>query len=420
LGVPCLAGLLRRSLFTVDGVSPAKPTFVTADESCNGQRVDTFLHKQMRIPGAHIYKILREGKVRVNQRQVDFSYKLMAGDLVRLPAVRVKPDHVFQPKDNRIYPLLYEDDKFLAVDKPPDSSLEGGTGEDVGVIECLKYQRPELKFLCPVYRTDKGTSGVLLLAKSHFALNEISIKKTYTMKFTIVVCGEWNLGSVYNCKPKIPITRVALAKRRRRERYKDMTVVKPKIVEPTSIYYLKQLLRLPSKDKSGFAVFSLLELHIDRARTHEIRVQLGNLGFPILKDTKYGIVKRFVKSVPPPRLFLHAHSLSFVHPFTGATVEILAPLPVNLSNFIQQCTPTTERLVPPPEKITNKQRKKDKAKKERAKAKKLKERQKKNRKLRKLRGPILSGRKQKRADKRAAVKTAREIAAAKSSLQMTQ
>ena len=122
------------------------------------------------VPKSHIYRILRSGEVRVNKKRVDQTYRLQLGDHVRIPPVRVAEaqDRDFVPALE--FPILYEDDALLVIDKPSGVAVHGGSGVSFGIIEQLRSARPQAKFLELVHRLDRETSGVLLLAKKRSAL----------------------------------------------------------------------------------------------------------------------------------------------------------------------------------------------------------------------------------------------------------
>lgn len=322
-----LLGSFRRCVFQVHGLSPSTPTLVTVDESCAAQRIDNFLTRHLKVPRAHVYKILK-GEVKVNKKRVDFSYKLQNGDVVRIPPVRTPSIARMQQSSllhNREFSVLYEDADFLAIDKPGDIAVHGGSAQETGVIECLRSQRPELSFLSLVHRLDKETSGVLLLSKSRAALNQVNSEGRFTKKYTVLVCGAWNLGPVYEARLHMQISREPKNGQRLRESHRAIGVVSAGETSKLSVstFHLKKVWTHPTG-----AVFSLLEVHLGTGRTHQIRVQLAHLGFPVVKDVKYGI-----PSQGPNRLFLHAHSLAF-QPRTGSQIEIVSPLPRDLASFM--------------------------------------------------------------------------------------
>src|SRR4029453_8741367 len=157
--------------------------------------LDNFLIKTLKgVPKTHVYRIVRSGEVRVNKGRASADTRLELGDEVRLPPVRVaeKPEAAATPA--REFPVLYEDDHLLAVDKPAGVAVHGGSGVSFGVIEQLRRARPAARFLELVHRLDKETSGLLLVAKKRSALTALQDQfrgretgKTYAA----LVLGKW-------------------------------------------------------------------------------------------------------------------------------------------------------------------------------------------------------------------------------------
>jgi 23S rRNA pseudouridine955/2504/2580 synthase len=152
---------------------PAVQT-VTVDESSAGQRLDNVLLRLLKgVPKTHVYRVIRSGEVRVNMGRAAADTRVALGDLIRVPPVRMaaRPDAAAVPA--REFPLLFEDEHLLAIDKPAGVAVHGGSGVSFGVIEQLRRARPEARFLELVHRLDKETSGVLLLAKKRSALTAL-------------------------------------------------------------------------------------------------------------------------------------------------------------------------------------------------------------------------------------------------------
>eukprot|EP01030_Chromulinospumella_sphaerica_P022415 gene22415-22392_t len=135
------------------------------------------------VPKTHVYRIIRSGEVRVNKGRAAADTRLEAGDTVRLPPVRVseraaeKSQAMAQQAGKaapaRNFNILFEDDHFLAIDKPAGVAVHGGSGVSVGVIEQLRMARPQATFLELVHRLDRETSGILLVAKKRSALKNL-------------------------------------------------------------------------------------------------------------------------------------------------------------------------------------------------------------------------------------------------------
>jgi len=312
----------RRSIFKMNGLSKESVTFMEIDEGGADQRIDNFLFRHLKgVPKSHIYRILR-GEVRVNKKRVDQTYRLKLGDLLRIPPIRVaeKPEAGFVPAVE--FPILYEDDALLAVNKPSGTAVHGGSGVSFGVIEQMRRARPQAKFLELVHRLDRETSGVLLLAKKRSALtglHEIMREGNSDKRYFALVLGQWKNARQH---VKLPLHKFDTPQGEKR------VIVREDGQAAHTIFTLQKI----------WLEFSLLEAELKTGRTHQIRVHLSHLGFPIAGDDKYGdfarnkeLAKRGLK-----RMFLHAHSISFNHPLTGEPLHITAPLPRELQSFVDK------------------------------------------------------------------------------------
>ncbi|MDH4215512.1 MAG: RluA family pseudouridine synthase [Gallionella sp.] len=306
----------------MNGLCKDSVNFVEIDESGEAQRIDNFLFKYLKgVPKSHIYRILR-GEVRVNKKRVDQTYRLKLGDLLRIPPIRVaekhEPEHVYIPAVE--LPIIYEDEALIAVNKPAGLAVHGGSGVSFGVIEQMRHARPQAKFLELVHRLDRETSGVLLLAKKRSALtamHEIMREGNSDKRYFALVLGQWK-----NVKQhvKLPLHKFDTPQGEKRVMVRE---------DGQASHTIFTLLK-------SWPEFTLLEAQLKTGRTHQIRVHLSHLGFPIAGDDKYGdfarnkeLMKKGLK-----RMFLHAHSIAFAHPLTGEPMQLVAPLAKELESFI--------------------------------------------------------------------------------------
>ena len=307
---------------------PAKVHLQTIGPEEAGQRLDNYLLRWAKgVPKSHVYRIIRSGEVRVNKKRAEPTTRLIEGDVVRLPPVRLAEPaqmaavNTAQTKSRaRGYsdkmPILYEDDALLIVNKPPGLAVHGGSGIALGVIETLRITRPELKFLELVHRLDRDTSGVLLLAKKRSALVELhrQIREGLTDKrYFLLAHGEIE-QSAGVMQLKFPLHKYLLPNGERRVR-----VDSDGIPSHTA-------LRVVKKMKREDAAITLAEAQLKTGRTHQIRVHLQKLGHSILGDDKYGLEDED-KRIKSERLYLHAHLAGFTHPKTGEKMRIESPLP---------------------------------------------------------------------------------------------
>ena len=299
--------------------------YIDIDESSEDQRIDNFLFKTFKdVPKNHIFKIIRNGEVRVNKKRVKTLYKLKTNDVVRIPPIEFIEKKEKKPSDNFKPHIIYEDQWLLVVDKPSGLAVHGGSGIDFGLIEHMRHIKPEYKFLELVHRIDKNTSGVIVIAKKRSALRsmqELFRNKKIKKNYLVAVKGNWD-----SKKKEVSLR---LEKKQTPEGHHVNVVEDPlKGKLSKSIFYLVKKMQQQS----------LLSAQIITGRTHQIRVQLAFLGFPVLGDDKYGdfVLNKKLQSIGLKRMFLHAHKLSFFHPFTNEKVELTADLPLELGKFFDE------------------------------------------------------------------------------------
>jgi len=304
-------------------LSKESVTWAEIGEEAAGQRIDNYLARHLKgVPKSHIYRILRSGEVRVNKKRVDQTYRLQLDDYVRIPPVRVAPEaeKTYVPASE--FPVLYEDDALLAIDKPAGVAVHGGSGVSFGVIEQLRSARPHAKFLELVHRLDRETSGILLLAKKRSALTALhsQMREGKTDKrYLTLVLGQWKNAKQH---VKLPLHKYTRADGERR------VMVHDEGAPSHTVFALQQ----------AWQDFSLLEAQLKTGRTHQIRVHLAHLGFPIAGDDKYGDFARnkVLAKQGLKRMFLHAHAIAFTHPLTGEVLRLQAPLPRELQGFVDK------------------------------------------------------------------------------------
>jgi len=295
---------------------------VGADDA--GQRIDNFILRLAKgVPKSHVYRIIRGGEVRVNRKRVEVTYRLAEGDEVRLPPVRTGQAPVRRAPEAE-FPVLYEDDALLIIDKPAGVAVHGGSGVAFGVIEQLRAARTGLRLLELVHRLDRDTSGALMLAKKRSALtalHEQMREGAVNKHYAALVNGVWNNARQH---VKAPLTRYLLPDGERRVR------VDPDGLPAHSIVTLTR----------RFAQHSLLGVELKTGRTHQIRVHLAHLGYPIVGDAKYGdyasnhALGRGA-GASFKRMFLHAARLELKHPLTHEPLVIESPLPSECSDFLE-------------------------------------------------------------------------------------
>jgi 23S rRNA pseudouridine955/2504/2580 synthase len=297
---------------------------VTVDEFSIGQRLDNYLLKQLKgVPKSHIYRIIRKGEVRVNKGRKKAEYKLQLEDIVRIPPIKTASKKVIKPSNNLIEVLnqsiLYEDNGLMILNKHHGMAVHGGSNVSVGLVEALKakYKQPiEL-----VHRLDRSTSGCLILAKKRSvlkALHEQLVQHQMEKRYIALVNNSWS-------KKRHTID----APIYQNSRY---SVIDAKGKQAVSHFH-----PLKNFQKDDFSA-SLVEVVIETGRTHQIRVHAKYADHPIAQDDKYGdqLFDKLMKEKGLNRLFLHAKSITFTNPTTNEIQKVVAPLPIELEDFLNK------------------------------------------------------------------------------------
>lgn len=287
----------------------------------SGQRIDNFLFNRLKnIPKNTIYRMLRKGIIKINGKKNKPFYKLKNKDEIFLPSLQVKKSfnqYSLNKIKYLINTIIYEDECILIINKPSGSAVHGGSGIYCGIIEGLRILRPELKFLELVHRLDRETSGILIMAKSLSVLRFLNIQlfeKKMKKKYFALVHGIW--------PEKITRIKISLIKKNN------------KIIVANSLGKLSETI---FKIKKKYNNFTFMEIIPITGRTHQIRVHACYIGNPIIFDTKYGNIKldtktKFVNNLN--RLFLHAYSLTFMHPNTKKIIKIKIPIDKKLNDCL--------------------------------------------------------------------------------------
>jgi 23S rRNA pseudouridine955/2504/2580 synthase len=322
----------------VENLSKKSVTWLTVDEAGEGQRIDNFLTRHLKgVPKSHVYRILRSGEVRVNSKRVDATHRLQIGEVLRLPPVRMgeRPEtaQAAIPNVSRLIPrIIYQDEALLVLNKPSGMAVHGGSGVSRGVIEQLRQEFPDAKFLELAHRLDRETSGVLLVAKKRAALVELHRamrESDMDKRYLVLVKGKWQ-----NARQSV---RLPLLKQTTGDGERRVSVSVDQ--EGQSAHTIFNL-------KKTWGEFSLLEAELKTGRTHQIRVHLTHLGFPIVGDDKYGdfSLNRELQKRGLKRMFLHAYKISIRHPLTGEPLTLEAPLPDDLANFLNKLDENAKTL----------------------------------------------------------------------------
>jgi 23S rRNA pseudouridine955/2504/2580 synthase len=322
-GTPSRDGKPAVSILQMKDLSKESATLLEVGEEASGQRIDNFLLRLAKgVPKSHIYRILRSGEVRVNKGRVAAEYRLREGDRVRVPPIRISASAEKPPAPARNFDVVFEDDAMIVLNKPPGVAVHGGSGVSFGVIEQTRRARPEARFLELAHRLDRETSGLLVVAKKRSALTALHDQfreGAIAKRYLALVKGRWR-NPVQHIR--LPLHKYLTEEGERRVSVSDDGKQAHSIV------------RLVARWEN----FSLVEVELKTGRTHQIRVHLAHLGFPLAGDDKYGdfSFNKDIQKAGLKRMFLHAAKLTLPHPLTGAMVELESGLPDDLRRFVER------------------------------------------------------------------------------------
>ena len=285
-----------------------------------GERVDRVVAMLTGLPRAEVAGLVDAGAVKLRGRVVsNRSTRVGEGDELEVDVPDAVADTGAAPEPDVDVPVVYVDDAVIVVDKPQEMVVHPGAGNASGtMISGLLARFPELAGVGEperpgvVHRLDKGTSGLLVVARTHAAydsLVEQLSSRTVERVYAALVWGH-----------PAPPTGVVDAPIGRSRRDPTRMAVSSTGREARTRYEVRRRFTQPIDA-------SLLECRLETGRTHQIRVHLAAIGHPIVGDPRYRGART---SFPVPRPFLHAERLTFTHPVTGERVSFESPLPADL------------------------------------------------------------------------------------------
>jgi len=289
----------------------------------DGQRIDNALMTLLKgVPKSMIYRILRTGQVRVNGKRAKPDTRLAAGDMLRIPPVRVaEKAETKGPSAGMVSAItdsiIFEDKHFLAIDKATGIASHGGSGVSHGAIELLRAARPN-EHIELVHRLDRDTSGVLVFAKTRAGLTglQAAIRDGSVVKqYLCLMVGHPNKAKF---SVNAPLLKSVLQGGERMVRVSDNG--KP------SLTFFQEMEQYPGG--------RLMQATLGTGRTHQIRVHAAHIGHPLAGDPKYGDkeINKGMKELGLNRLFLHASHMSFE--LDGRSYSFSAPMPDDLKDFL--------------------------------------------------------------------------------------
>lgn len=299
----------------------------------SGKRLDIFLaERQALFTRSQVQRAIKDSRIRVDQIPQKASYHVRAGE--RIEVVLIDPVPLEGKAENIPLEVLYEDAALMVVNKPPGMVVHPACGNYTGtLVNALLHHCTTLSgiggVLRPgiVHRLDKGTSGILVVAKNDIAHQGLSRQfklHTIVRRYQALVHGSMDktAGTIETLIGRHPTQRKKMSALPRRGR---QAVTHWKVAEK-------------------FAGLTLLEVTLETGRTHQVRVHLSSMGHPVVGDGVYGAGKRN-KEISSPgvrnalseidRPLLHAGYLQFTHPESQALVEFAVPLPADFSRVLQ-------------------------------------------------------------------------------------
>jgi 23S rRNA pseudouridine1911/1915/1917 synthase len=313
----------------VQGITEPSEFRVGVDDA--GMRLDRFLAAQLsELSRTRVQSLIEEGRARVNGLARKPSYRVGAGQIV---AVEIPPPPLALVEAEAIpIEVIYEDGDIAVINKPANMIVHPGAGRDRGTLVAALLDRfGGMEGLSNVggslrpgivHRLDKGTSGVLVIARTDAAHKKLvqefrdrEVRKTYVAMLHGKTKGD-------SGRIEMPIARdlhrrSRMTARRRQGRFA----------------------RTDWRVRLRLGGFTLVEADLHTGRTHQIRVHFSALGTPVAGDTVYGAPRqeRIGRELLPPlgRNFLHAARIALEHPHTGKRIEFRAPLPAELVDYLK-------------------------------------------------------------------------------------
>ncbi|MDO8628302.1 MAG: RluA family pseudouridine synthase, partial [Nanoarchaeota archaeon] len=285
---------------------------ITKDDQ--GLRLDKYLRRTLKHASlGMIYEFIRKKQVLINNKKQKQDYRLQEGDeiIYKIDITNFLATTT-QPTYKQRFSILYEDENILIVNKPAGLASHGGTGiTDNLIAEARTYLKDTESQSSLAHRLDRGTSGIVIIAKNKQTLrpiNEALKKRNVTKTYLALINGTMKPpeGTMIH----------------RLERTQENFVTK---IIPSEE---GKIAKTGYKTRKNYKNYSLIELNLQTGRMHQLRAQLGAVQHPIVGDSIYGKEEQPIK-----RLFLHAYQLIMDHPITGKKLVITAPLPKELEEF---------------------------------------------------------------------------------------
>lgn len=320
-----------------------------------GQRLDQFIASQLDgVSRSRVQLLMEQGDVLVNGEREKASFKLRGGERITLTG-EPHPTPLKATAEDIPLDVVFEDADLAVVNKPAGMMVHAGSGQNEDarskgtLVNALLYRFKKLSStggdLRPgiVHRLDKDTSGLIVVAKNdrtHAELGEMFATRQMKKTYLALVQGEMERkhGTINAALGRDPVRRTRMT-------------TQPLDNSRSAVSHYEVVRRLSNR----FGKFTLVRVRIETGRTHQIRVHMASIGHPVVGDSLYGGAAQLTDQVAaqaptskaarrkadPEKLrlgrnFLHAARLEFTHPRTGKLLELEAPLPQELENFLRR------------------------------------------------------------------------------------
>ena len=285
-----------------------------------GERIDSFLSGKTEFTRTRIQQLIKDKNITVNGKPTKSSYKIEENDEIIIEVPEVETTEI-KPENIKI-DIVYEDSDIAVINKQAGLVVHPAHGHYSGtLVNAILYHIKDLSGINGeirpgiVHRLDKDTSGLIVIAKNdkvHAALTEMFQEKKIRKTYLAILKGKLNKS-----EGKI-VTQIGRDKNDR----KKMTVIDDAAKGKNAITNYRVI--------SQNNLFTLVKVNIETGRTHQIRVHMRHLGYPILGDSVYG------RKDNEKRQMLHAYKLEFIHPITGHPMEFTGEIPEDLQKALKK------------------------------------------------------------------------------------
>ncbi len=285
-----------------------------------GERIDSFLSGKTEFTRTRIQQLIKDKNITVNGKVTKSSYKIEENDEIAIEVPEAETTEI-KPENIKI-DIVYEDSDIAVINKQAGLVVHPAHGHYSGtLVNAILYHIKDLSGINGeirpgiVHRLDKDTSGLIVIAKNdkvHTALTEMFQEKKIRKTYLAILKGKLNKS-----EGKI-VTQIGRDKNDR----KKMTVIDDITKGKNAITNYKVV--------SQNNLFTLVKVNIETGRTHQIRVHMRHLGYPILGDSVYG------RKDNEKRQMLHAYKLEFLHPVTGYQMEFTGEIPEDFQKALKK------------------------------------------------------------------------------------